>query len=158
MIIIGIDPGMKGGIAWSVDRHCGPSVYCTKMPETETDTLHYLGDNIAACLGRANPSPFVYLEKVHSMPGQGVASTFKFGQGYGFLRGILVALRYPFEEVTPKKWQAEFGMKKERLETKSAWKQRLKGRAQILFPDLEVDLYTADALLIAEFGRRQRTL
>ncbi len=36
------------------------------------------------------------------------------------------------------------------------WKAHLKGRAQALFPRVEVTLKTADALLIPEAGRLQR--
>ncbi len=39
------------------------------------------------------------------MPGQGVSSTFKFGQGYGSILGIAAALSIPTELVTPQAWK-----------------------------------------------------
>ena len=38
------------------------------------------------------------------------------------------------------------------------WKSHLKGRAQALFPRVEVTLKTADALLILEAGWLQKTI
>ena len=47
----------------------------------------------------------VALEAVHSMPKQGVASSFKFGAEFGWWLGWLAALSIPYIEVTPTKWQ-----------------------------------------------------
>jgi len=94
------------------------------------------------------------LEVVHSMPKQGVASTFKFGKSYGNLEAFLVASRIPFERVTPSVWQKEFGLISRKGETKTAKKNRHKSLAQELFPSVKVTHAVADALLIAEYGRR----
>ena len=40
------------------------------------------------------------------MPGQGVTSMFSFGQRYGELIGLAVALQLPITLVTPKEWQS----------------------------------------------------
>jgi len=89
------------------------------------------------------------------MPKQGVSSTFKFGRGYGFLRGCLVALGIPFEDVTPQTWMRALNVPPRRKnETKAQFKQRLRGVAQQLFPSEKITLATADALLIAEYCRR----
>lgn len=47
----------------------------------------------------------VVLEKAQSMPRQGVASSFKYGTGYGELRGMLKALGFRYEEVRPTEWK-----------------------------------------------------
>ena len=49
----------------------------------------------------------VFIEKVHSMPGQGVASMFNFGKGYGIWIGILAALKISKTLVTPQEWKKE---------------------------------------------------
>ncbi len=85
------------------------------------------------------------------MPGQGVRSSFTFGQNYGFLRGVLITLRIPFIEVTPRKWMKEVQMYKSKQETKTEWKNRLKGKAQQLYPEIKVTLKNADSILIAKF-------
>jgi hypothetical protein len=146
VIVIGIDPGKSGGIAWwrPTAHHAA-----MKMPATERDLADVMKD-------LADNDCFAYIEKVHAMPGQGVTSMFTFGQNYGFLRGCLIAHGIPFEEVTPQKWQKEFGLvfpKKMGL-TPTEKKNRHKAKAQQLFPHLKVTHATADALLIAEYGRR----
>jgi len=83
------------------------------------------------------------------MPGQGVASSFKFGQGYGSLEMALTAAGIPFERVTPQKWQKALGC------LTKGQKNVSKRKAQELFPTMKVTHATADALLIAEWGRRQ---
>jgi Holliday junction resolvasome RuvABC endonuclease subunit len=97
------------------------------------------------------------IEHVHAMPKQGVSSTFKFGVGYGGLRMALIAASIPFEEVTPRTWQKALGVVvRKKTETKTQFKNRLKAKAQQLFPRESITLKTADALLIAEYCRRKQ--
>lgn len=139
---IGIDPGASGAIALI---HSG-IIHTVRMSETEADVAAFLirwrelGDDMGM---------FGFLERVHSMPKQGVSSSFKFGASYGFLKGLLVGLRIPFEEVTPQKWQKAMGCL-----TKGD-KNVSKQAAQRLFPQEKVVHATADAMLIAEFCRRE---
>jgi len=145
--IVGIDPGQSGGFA--LINHEEAKAW--KMPATEKDVFAMLED-----LDRER-DVFAYIEKVHSMPGQGVSSTFKFGMNYGMLRAFLIALYFPFETVTPRTWQKGLGIPpKMKTESKTQWKNRLKAKAQELFPDLKITLAVSDALLICEFGRRVR--
>ena len=148
MIVIGIDPGVSGGIAF-YSGFVSEMTTCEKMPPTESELSDTFVDWPSA-------TTFAYIERVHSSPQMGVKSAFTFGQNYGFLRGCLVAHGIPFEEVRPQQWMREFGMKKSKTETPVQWKNRLKGKAQQLFPHLKVTLATADALLICEYGRRLR--
>lgn len=122
----------------------------TSMPKTERDVWEW----VLAVSRRGEV--FAVIEKVHAMPGNGVSGMFKFGMGYGGLRMALVAASIPFEDVTPQAWQKAMGVvQRGKTETKTQFKNRLKAKAQQLFPDKEVTLSTADALLIAEFGRRK---
>lgn len=142
---IGIDPGASGAIALI---HSG-IIHTVRMSETEHDVSGFL----IKWLDALGPEPgfgmFAFLEKVHSMPKQGVSSSFKFGASYGFLKGLLVGLRIPFEEVSPQKWQKAMGCM-----TKGD-KNVSKQAAQRLFPEEKVVHATADAMLIAEYCRRE---
>ena len=83
---------------------------------------------------------------------------FKFGMSYGGLRMALTAAQIPFESATPQNWQKSLGIgKKGKTETRTSFKNRLKAKAQQLFPNLKVTLATSDALLLAEYCRRKRT-
>lgn len=137
--VIGIDPGASGGIAVN-DAVSG--TYAFKFPETETDIVTELTLMVLDCRCVA------YLEEVHAMPKQGVTSTFKFGQSYGFLRGVLAALGIQRNFVRPQVWQKALGC------MSRGDKNVTKRRAQELFPQIKMTHAIADALLIAEYGRR----
>lgn len=141
MIFLGIDPGQSGGIAV-----IGTSGHCEahKMPDTERDVF----ECVIRYRHNFSAAHFAVIEKVHSMPKQGVASSFKFGRSYGFLRGCLIASDIPFEEVAPQAWQKELGC------LSRGDKNVTKARAQQLFPALKITHATADALLLAEYARR----
>lgn len=148
MNYIGIDPGEGGGIA-ILSQQTLEEFYQFKPCEvthklkgaTERDVWHML----------AGVEPgFAIIEKVHSSPQMGVTSAFTFGRSYGFLRGILTATGIPFDEVSPQKWQKAMGCL-----TKGD-KNVSKQKAQQLFPHLRVTHAIADALLLAEFCRRER--
>ena len=90
------------------------------------------------------------IESVHSFPGQGVASTFKFGMNYGQWLGILAGNKIPYTQVTPQMWQKHFGsMPKEKKDRKN----HLKHLSQQRYPHTKVTLKTADAILLAEYCR-----
>lgn len=91
------------------------------------------------------------LEKVASMPGQGVSSTFTFGTGYGFIQGLLFAMAIPYSDIMPKQWQVKYlpGKKME----KSVRKNALKDKAGQYFPNVKVTLKNADALLICHYAK-----
>jgi crossover junction endodeoxyribonuclease RuvC len=146
MRVIGIDPGKSGGIAW-----CNAGVMqAWPMPKTEYDIFSMLRD-------MKFDDSFAYLEKVHAMPGQGVTSMFTFGQGYGFLRGCLTALKIPFEDVTPQKWMKGLSISHKRGASKAEKKNALKQKAQQLYPSMKIDLKIADAILLCEYGRREQS-
>jgi len=153
MLHIGIDPGQSGGIAY-VDSDDMPKAFAMKMPVTERDIWDALHSHDGLDVR-------FFVEKVGPARGkdgrkQGVSSAFKFGQGYGFLRGCIIA--DGFDEVAPTKWQKEFGLvfPASMGLTPTDKKNRHKAKAQQLFPHLKITHAIADALLIAEWARRQK--
>jgi hypothetical protein len=139
-VYIGIDPGQSGGISVLADGHA----FAYAMPDTEADTSELLCEVLAH-----GGNPMCFIEAVHSMPKQGVASSFKFGRSYGFLRGLLIGLKIPFEEITPQTWQKEMNCRT------GGDKNVSKAKAQQLWPNLKITHALADALLIAECARRR---
>lgn len=139
---IGVDPGASGAIACLSNEG---SVEFIKNDSTERDLAEWLLD--WNCL-----EAFGVIERVGAFPGQGVSSTFKFGQSYGFLRGLLIACRIPFEEVSPVKWQTAMGCRS------GGDKNVTKARAQQLFPGVKITHANADAILIAEYCRRTMSI
>lgn len=145
-LILGIDPGQAGGFA--LLTLSGEIVAVWPMPETERDV----------CEGISEFAPriaTVALEKVNAFTGKdrtrGVASTAKFMQGYGFLRGVLTVLQLRVEDIRPQVWQQSLGC------LTGGKKAVTRQKAQQLFPRCHVRITNkiADALLIAEYARRQ---
>lgn len=139
-IYLGIDPGQSGAVAGLIG---GKLIVFPFREDTERDTA----ENIKS-LVTGNVQPYAVIESVHSFPKQGVASSFKFGQHYGFLRGLLIAYEVPFREVLPEKWQKA-------MECLSGGNKNVtKARAQQLFPSHRITHATADAILLALYCSR----
>ena len=142
--MIGIDPGASGGIV-KLDDRTGELIYADKFADkTEHDIAELIGEY--ACSDAEQDEAFI--EAVHSMPKQGVASSFKFGRHFGFLIGLLTAMKIRYTLVTPQKWQGALGCR-----TKGD-KNITKANAQQPWPTEKWTHATADAALIAEYGRR----
>jgi crossover junction endodeoxyribonuclease RuvC len=139
-LFCGIDPGRTSGGIAILDRK-GGVVIVQAMPDTERDTAELIEE----FCGQIR---MVALEKVGVMPGQGISSSGKFMRHYGFLEGLLIAFRLPYELIRPQQWQSGMGCL-----TKGD-KNVTKAMAQRLFPTLKITHATADALLIAEHCRR----
>jgi hypothetical protein len=152
---IGIDPGASGGMACIKSEAYLPEIVRFSKA-TEAEIAGVLSDwfNDGDC--------FAYIERVGPNRGrgerkQGASTMFAFGQSYGFLRGVLIATRIPFEEVQAVKWQVPFGLRRsDKSETDTAKKNRHKAKAQQLFPAVKILHENADTLLITEYGRRIR--
>jgi crossover junction endodeoxyribonuclease RuvC len=97
VIVVGIDPGLKGGVA----AVGGDEPMALPMPISggEVD-----GGELARLLRKLQPG-LIVIEKVHSMPGQGVRSMFAFGYGLGIVVGVAEGLTIPVRWVTPQAWK-----------------------------------------------------
>jgi Holliday junction resolvasome RuvABC endonuclease subunit len=162
MIFVGIDPGLTGAVAAIDQRGQIRSISDTPtiaVRKNGKSRFVYLESNMAHCLRgihalRCDPL-LVCIENVHSMPKQGVASSFSFGMGFGIWLGIAAALELPIERLEPKVWKAAMGI------APGSDKSTSIVRAKQLFPTADIHLAKhhgrADALLIAEWLRRKHT-
>jgi hypothetical protein len=143
--ILGIDPGLSGAVAfyfpWAPDR-----VAAQDMPvvagEIDCATL-------AARILQMGPA-FAVVERIASMPKQGVSSTFKFGASYGAIKGILAALKIQTHLVTPATWKKHF-----RLDSDKEKARALALRTFAASPEhfsRKKDHGRAEAALLAVYG------
>lgn len=145
MTVIGVDPGMSGAIAF-VDH--GKLLEVADMPAVGGD----ISGPLLHQMVRMCPVEWGAVEKVHSMPAQGVATTFKFGMAYGMARMAVGSLLVPMEEPTPNVWKKSFNL--------DADKEKARLLALKLFPDKSVlfknkkDHGRAEAALIALWCER----
>jgi hypothetical protein len=148
-LIIGIDPGVKGGIALLTDtgRPLGTLDLTARTESMVADSFktwaaHY-------------PGAKVFIEKEQHIKGDGAGGSFTFGSVYGLLRGLAWAHFGRPRYVYPMTWQSALGC------MTSGAKNISKDKARELFSvyDMEMGRWgithaIADALLIAEYGRR----
>lgn len=149
--LIAIDPGASGGIAII---ELDGTITAVPMPATERDLYELLIRTTERSF-----STVAFVEAVHSSPQMGVVSAFKFGQSVGAIRMACLASDIRVEYVSPQKWQKELGLLSKGRglgQGDTAKKNRNKAKCQELFPGIKVTHKIADALLIAEFGRRQK--
>lgn len=147
--ILGIDPGNNGGIA-ILD---GYSAKVYKMPQTFTEIYNTLKEikavyhDIRCCLEDVG----------QGMPGQSSKATATFARHNGHLEMALYALEIPSEKVKPSKWEKFFSntIGTSKGKTKTEWKNMLKSEAQRRYPNINVTLWAADALLIADYAKHQ---
>jgi crossover junction endodeoxyribonuclease RuvC len=60
----------------------------------------------------------VVIEDVHSMPKQGVASSFKFGRGKGVVEGFFAGAGIPLRYVSASKWKKDIGLSSDKEESR----------------------------------------
>lgn len=137
-LILGVDPGKSGGSVLLNGRGDVRGVLSFSDGASFVDFLD--GKTVA----------FAVIEHVHAMPGQGVTSMFTFGENFGFIQGVLAALKIPVRRVTPQKWQASLGVGLPKDKTPK--KNKLKQIAGERFPSTKWTLATCDAVLIANYG------
>ena len=96
----GIDPGATGafGLIDTTDKFI--TVIDWSEPIELWNNLHKF-----VSIDMWKDTKMVVLEKVSSMPGQGVSSTFKFGINYGQWQMALAALGVPYVLITPQRWR-----------------------------------------------------
>jgi hypothetical protein len=166
MIYLGIDPGITGAVA-AIHEDGEIEFYDTPIVSVQSrkKTTNSLDPYACVALLRKFCSPYSYvaMEKVNAMPGIGAGgarvsigatSAFNFGAGYGIWLGILAALDMRTQLISPPRW------KKAMMEDMGKEKDASRVRARQMFPqaasslDLKKHHGRADALLLAEYGRR----
>lgn len=150
---IGIDPGVSGGVGLIYQGR--PS--CCPLNELPPPNLWGWLVDLVGKVGKSNI--VVVMEQLtgyagkDNMPG---ARMFELGKSYGRIEGLLVASGIEhLEFVHARTWQKAIGIKLERG-TKpdyDEWKRKLKEYAINLFPESRVIAKTADAILLAHYGR-----
>ena len=155
MLIIGIDPGIKGAICILKDGNILDVFDMPIMPVGKKNKSQVNGSQIyneiqKAILNEDKKDIKVVIEQVSAMPGQGVTSMFNFGQSFGVLKGIFSAMQIPMDFVSPVKWKRYYNL----INTR---KDSSRTKAIEFFPYIssklsrKKDSNKADAILIASF-------
>ena len=166
--IIGIDPGFTGAASQLIVKNNQwvlnsldpmPLAKTGSVLEPQKGARDIIDANsLAAMIYGVAPeistadNTIAVVERVAASPQMGVASSFRFGEGYGIIQGILVAMRIKSFFIHPAVWKAGMEL--------SADKNRSLELAGKIFPShaslfhLRKNDGLAEAALLAEYGRR----
>ena len=155
MRIIGIDPGLSGGIAILDDLKIYDIFDMPIMSEGKKNKNQLNSAQLVNILNKhvlKKENTFVIVEQVSAMPGQGVTSMFNFGQTFGSIKGICAALGLPIFYVRPAKWKKHFELINS---SKDASRTKVIEMYPSISPRLakKKDVNKADAILIARYFR-----
>jgi len=155
-LIVGCDPGFSGAFCFISENSQGLDLKTFPMPilsapKTVLDEVAI--KNLLKMLGQDQITHF-FIERAIVMPGQGVVSSGRFMEQYGFLRGLCVGLGIPYTVISSVRWKKVLmdGMAKE--------KEASLVRLAQLYPELKLAgpkvsrIGQADAVLIAHYGRQ----
>jgi crossover junction endodeoxyribonuclease RuvC len=156
VIYVGIDPGNSGAIA--VIDNGVVDMYPLHTETLRSDAQDAFED-IKQYTDEQKLPVVVCMEKVGSMPRQGVASTFKFGVAYGILQGMCIAYGFGIQyEPTPQQWKKVVFTNTHKGLGREEQKQMAREQARKLYPalsdklKLKKDADKAEAVLLAHFA------
>ena len=165
-MIAGIDSGLKGAIAViegpKVVRIQDFPTYKTVINKKERSVLDLV--KLVPMIQDLSSCECVFLEKLQPFanPKSSFSANFSLGYCRGVLEAFLLIFKVRYEYVTAIEWQKSFGVVRPKGDKKWKTKGPVYGIASKLFP--EAELVTprgrlldgrSDALLIAEWGKRQ---
>jgi crossover junction endodeoxyribonuclease RuvC len=101
-VYVGIDPGKEGAIAFYTPKTKKLHIVDWPSSDSESEIIHTIEPycnafvvDVAHCV----------LEKVSSMPKQGVVSVFSFGMNFGIWKGITAFFGWKRSFLTPQAWR-----------------------------------------------------
>ncbi len=158
MIIIGIDPGLSGALAFLEGKKVLKVIDMPVMSDGKKNKKQLNSALLASFIkenikDHANIS--VVVEQVNAMPGQGVTSMFNFGQTFGAIKGICATLELPIYLIRPSKWKKHFDLI-------NSSKDASRTKVIEMYPHLskelskKKDVNKSDAILIARYFTENR--
>ena len=148
--IVGIDPGLNGAFALLDEAKL------VNLDDMPTHNKRVSGRLVAEILDRWGPD-YCVIEDVHSMPKQGVASSFLFGLNTGIVIGAVQATGIPMVKISSGRWKMQMGLR-------GKPKDASRGLAMELWPDFadwfkrKKDADRAEAALIGRWYCHQLIL
>ena len=107
-MILGIDPGLNGALAWVSDD--GHLISVADMPTLEINGKKKVSPQILTADISFRLPRLVVVEEVGAMPGQGVTSMFNFGYSAGIIAGVVAGLQLPIVYYRPAVWKRQAGV------------------------------------------------
>ena len=161
-VVLGIDPGLKGGLALVAIGSCDSGITFMRPTLLAVSEIPIFGEDAKRRVYvrgvmkfiRKFPPQVAYIERAGVFPGQGIASGFLYGRAVGALEATVQGLMIPLTPVEPRAWKRAYGLVK-------ANKEESRQLALELFPSFKEefgrkkDHGVAEAALIAWYGCTQ---
>lgn len=153
MIVLGVDPGLSGGLALVEGGGGGTPVLldCIDVPTFGLDAKRRVNVILVMEFIRRHPPHFALIERGQAMPDQGASSGFIYGRAIGALEACMTGLLIPNDICEPRAWKKAHGLK-------GSNKELSRQRAIRIFPDSQhffarkKDHNRAESALIAWYG------
>lgn len=158
--VIGIDPGLKGGLAFLNENelivHPTPTFTKTFMKKGKKSQRNEMDlDLVREIMSTYDETSLqidcAYLEHVSAMPGQGVTGMFRFGQNFGQWQGVLSGFGIRTELVRPQTWKACFKLNRSKTTSLELARELWPNNTEESFRLKKHD-GMAEAALIAKYG------
>jgi len=157
-IVVGIDPGVEGGVAVLSD-----------LDILETATIPTMGEGKHRVIDCGQLARWIHerdateamIELAGAHADQGRASIFRFGCAYGQLLGMLATMTLPYRIVSPLKWKRHYDLLNNRRTGRVVGKDDSRRKAIELFPqhaaqfNLKKSIHCAEAALLARYALRR---
>jgi crossover junction endodeoxyribonuclease RuvC len=146
---LGIDPGKRGGLG--LLKPDGTALLATRMPEDKVRIL-----DVISRLKQEYAGLIMIVEQSQPMPKQGIVSSFNYGRHFATFEDAALLLKIPYHTITPAVWKRAMQLTKDKNDSFAACRK--------LFPTVNLIPQgcrkqhdgIAEALLIAEYGRRKQ--
>ena len=150
MIILGIDPGLSGGLALVEAGNRPLLLAVSDVPTTGEKAKRRVDVGGVLQFVRQYPPDHAIIERAQAMPEQGASSGFIYGRAVGALEAAIEALGIPLTVIESTAWKKAHGLIKR-------GKEDSRQRAIRLFPgaagfERKLDHNRAEAALIAYYG------
>lgn len=124
-MIIGIDPGFSGAIAFLL----GNKLIIKDLPlKLFMGRKQINGRSFSLIIKKHLPKiKFAVIEDVHAMPNQGVVSMFRFGYNAGILLGVLEANNIDVLKVKPSVWKSALNLSSDKKKSLALAKKTFPG-------------------------------
>jgi crossover junction endodeoxyribonuclease RuvC len=161
MIVLGVDPGLSGGLALIESGERRRVLFACDIPTMGAKAKARVHVRAVLEILQRHKIDRAVIERAQAMPKQGSSSGFIYGRATGALETCIEGMQIPLEVIESTAWKKHHGLIKPKTVEADVWrkivKKQSRARAILLYPDspfwpLEGDHGIAEAALIADYG------
>jgi hypothetical protein len=108
LIVVGIDPGISGGVCiLSKDSYSVYKIPVKKIIKNNKNRKDYDVKKMSSLFfdNIKTKNVSVFQEWTHAMPGNGGVSMYSFGRGHGIWEGIVSCFDFNYQMISPQTWK-----------------------------------------------------